>query len=65
MPVGRRTNITTADLLAIAKTNGTIKKVAATIEEVKTKASNWAGYTAQTNVNEKILHGIANELEGV
>ncbi len=61
---GKRTNITTADLLAVAKTV-TIKKAAAIIEEVKTAVGNWAGYGAETNVNERLLQGIAKELEGV
>ena len=61
---GKRTNITTADLLAVAKTV-TIKKAAAIIDEVKTAVSNWAEYAAQTNLEERILKGIAKELEGV
>ena len=61
---GKRTNITTADLLAVAKTV-TIKKAAAIIEEVKTAVGNWADYAAQTNVDERLWQGIAKELEGV
>ncbi len=61
---GKRTNITTADLLAVAKTV-TIKKSAAIIDEVKTAVVNWAGYAAQTKVDERLLQGIAKELEGV
>ena len=58
---GKRTNITTADLLAVAKTV-TIKKAAAIIEEVKTAMSNWADYAAQTNVDKRLWQGIAKEL---
>ena len=61
---GKRTNITTADLLAVAKTV-TIKKAAAIIEEVKTAVSNWSAYAAQTNVDERLWKGIAKELDGV
>ena len=61
---GKRTNITTADLLDVAKTV-TIKKAAAIIEEVKTAVGNWAGYAAQTKVEERLMQGIAKELEGV
>ena len=61
---GKRKNITTADLLAVAKTV-TIKKAAAIIEDVKTAVGNWADYTAQTNVDERLLQGIAKELKGV
>ena len=61
---GKRTNITTADLLAVAKTV-TIKKAAAIIEEVKTAVGNWADYAAQTNVEERLMQGIAKELERV
>ena len=61
---GKRTNITTADLLAVAKTV-TIKKAAAIIDEVKTAVGKWADYAAQTNVDERLLQGIAKELERV
>ncbi len=61
---GKRTNITTEDLLAVAKTV-TIKKAAAIIDEVKIVVGNWAHYAAQTNVDERLLQGIAKELEGV
>ena len=61
---GKLTNITTADLLAVAKTV-TIKKAAAIIEEVKTGVGNWAGYSAETKVDERLWKGIAKELEGV
>ena len=61
---GKRTNITTADLLAIAKTV-TIKKAAAIIDDVKTAVGNWADYAAQTKVDERLLQGIAKELERV
>lgn len=61
---GKRTNITTADLLAVAK-SVTIKKAAAIIEEVKTAVGNWADYAAKTNVGGRLLHGIAKELERV
>jgi len=61
---GKRTNITTADLLVVAKTV-TIKKAAAIIDEVKTAVGNWADYAAQTKVDKSLLHGIAKELEGV
>jgi len=61
---GKRTNITTADLLAVAKTVN-IKKAAAIIDDVKTAVGNWAGYAAQTNVEERLMQGIAKELEGV
>ena len=61
---GKRTNITTADLLAVAKTV-TIKKAAAIIEEVKTAVANWADYAAQTNVDERLWRGIEKEFEGV
>ena len=58
------TNITTVDLLAVAKTV-TIKKAAVIIEEVKTAVSNRAGYAAQTNVAERLWNGIAKEMMGV
>ena len=61
---GKRTNIITADLLAVAKTV-TIKKAATIIEDVKTAVGNWAGYAAQTNVAVRLKQGIAKELEGV
>ena len=61
---GKRTNITTADLMAVARTV-TIKKAAAIIDNVKTAVGNWADYAAQTNVDERVLHGIAKELERV
>ena len=61
---GKRTNITTADLLAVAKTV-TIKKAATIFEDVKTAVGNWAGYAAQTKVEERLMQGIAKELEGV
>ena len=61
---GKRTNITTADLLAVAKPV-TIKKAATIIEDVKTAVGNWAGYAAQTKVEERLMQGIAKELEGV
>ena len=61
---GKRTNITTANLLAVAKTV-TIKKAAAIIEEVKTAVGNWARYAAQTNLDERLLQEIAKELEGL
>ena len=58
----KRTKITTADLLAVAKTV-TIKKAAAIMEEVKTAVGNWADYAAQTKVEERLLQVIAKELE--
>ena len=61
---GKRSNITTADLLAVAKTV-TIKKAAAIIDEVKTAVGNWADYAAQTKVEERLWKGIERELEGV
>ena len=60
----KRTNITTVDLLAVAKTV-TIKKAAVIIEEVKTAVGNWAEYAAQTKVEERLWKGIAKELMGV
>ena len=61
---GKRSNITTADLLAVARTV-TIKKAAAIIDEVKTAVGNWADYAAQTKVEERLLKGIAKEQERV
>ena len=58
---GKRTNIITADLLAVAKTV-TIKKAAAIIDEVKTAVGNRANYAAQTKVDEMLLQGIVKEL---
>ena len=55
-----RRNITTVDLLAVAKTV-TIKKAAVIIEEVKTAVGNWVGYAAQTKVEERLWKGIAKE----
>ena len=60
----KRTNITTVDLLAVAKTV-TIKKAAVIIEEVKTAVGNRASYAAQTKVAERLWKGIAKELMGV
>ena len=60
----KRTNITTVDLLSVAKTV-TIKKAAVIIEEVKTAVGNWAEYAAQTKVEERLWKGIERELEGV
>ena len=40
-------------------------EAAAIIEEEKTAVGNWAGYAAQTNVDERLLKGIAKELKGV
>ena len=57
----KRTNITTVDLLAVAKTV-TIKKAAAIIDDVKTAVGNWAEYAAQTKVEERLWKGIAKEL---
>ena len=57
----KRTNITTVDLLPVAKTV-TIKKAAVIIEEVKTAVGNCADYAAQTNVAERLWKGIAKEL---
>ena len=34
-------------------------------EEVKTAVGNWAGYAAQTNVEERLKQGIEKELKGV
>jgi len=51
-------------MLAVAKTVN-IKKAAAIIDDVKTAVGNWAGYAAQTNVEERLMQGIAKELEGV
>ena len=55
-----RRNITTVNLLAVAKTV-TIKKAAVIIEEVKTAVGNWVGYAAQTKVEERLWKGIAKE----
>lgn len=60
---GKRTNISNADLLAVAKTV-TIKKAAAIIEEVKTAVGNWWEYAAETKVEERLREGIGRELEG-
>ena len=60
----KRINITTVDLLAVAKTV-TIKKAAIIIEEVKTAVGNWPNYAAHTNVAERLWKGIAKELMGV
>ena len=60
----KRTNITPADLLAVAKTV-TIKNVAVIIEALKTAVGNLAGYAAQTNLAERLWKGIAKELDGV
>jgi len=40
------------------------KKAAVIIEEVKTAVGNWAGYAAQTKVEERLWKGIAKELDG-
>ena len=61
---GKRTNLTTADLLAVAKTV-TIKKAAAIIEDVKTAVGNCVEFAAQTKMDERLKQGIAKELEGV
>ena len=61
---GKRTNISKADLLAVAKTVN-IKKAAAIMEEVKTAVGNWANYAAQTKVDERLREGIGRELERV
>jgi serine/threonine-protein kinase HipA len=59
---GKRTNISNADLLAVAKTV-TIKKAAAIIEEVKTAVGNWGEYANQTKVEERLLKGIEKVLK--
>jgi serine/threonine-protein kinase HipA len=59
---GKRTNISNADLLAVAKTV-TIKKAAAIIEEVKTAVGNWGEYANQTKVAEKLWQGIEKVLK--
>ncbi len=59
---GKRENITSEDLLAVAKTV-TIKKAAAIIADVKKAVGNWAEYAAQTKVEERLLKGIENELQ--
>ena len=58
---GKRTDITQADLLAVAK-RVTIKKAVTIIEDVKTAVGNWAHYAAQTNVDERLWKGIEREL---
>ena len=59
----KRTNITTVDLQAVAKTV-TIKKAVAIIDDVKTAVGNWAEYAAQKKVEESLWKGIAKELDG-
>lgn len=61
---GKRTNITAANLLAVAKTVN-IKKPAAIIEEVKTAVGNWGEYAGEAKVEARLRDGIARELEEV